>query len=143
MRKKLCLVLATALLAAFTAGCASDVKKPTEDSIIAMEALDIVEGLRNAYTSRDFSSMARFSTGEAYRVIGGGLKSFDKVELAFTPKWVEMNRDADAVEMLVAWRGTWTVGENVSEKDGMVLFSLGGKPLKLMGIERLSPFAQP
>ena len=143
MRNLLCLVFAIILLAALTAGCSSDAKKPTEDSIIAMEALDIVEELRKAYTSRDFSSMARFSTNDAYRSIAASLKSFDKVELSFTPKWMEIDRAGSAVEMLVAWKGTWRVGDKSEEKDGTVLFIIGGKPLKLQSIERLSPFSQP
>ena len=131
------------MLAAFAAGCSGDVKKPTEDSIIAMEALDIVEELRKAYSSRDFSSMARFSTGDAYRGIAASLKSFDKVDLTFTPKWMEIDREGAKVEMLVAWKGTWSVGDKSQEKDGTVLFIIAGKPLKLQGVERLSPFSQP
>ncbi len=131
------------LIAVMAAGCSSDAKKPTEDSIIAMEALSLVESLRKAYETRDFSSMARFCTNEAYRSIAGSLKSFDSVELSFTPKWVEINRDGDAVEVLVAWKGIWVTGDKSQEKDGTVLFSIGGKPLKVREISRLNPFSQP
>ena len=143
MRRLLCIILATAALAAFAAGCSSDAKKPTEDSIIAMEVMDLVENLRTAYVAKNFSSMARFSTNEAYRTIAGALRSFDSVELAFTPKWVEINRDGDAVDMLVAWEGKWVTGEETQDRDGSVLFSFEGKPLKLKEIKRLSPFNQP
>ena len=143
MRKLLCIAFAAIMLAALAAGCSSDAKKPTEDSVIAMEALSLVEGLRTAFETRDFSSMARFCTNEAYRSIAGALKSFDSVELSFTPKWVEINRDGDAVEILVAWKGIWVTGDKSEEKDGTVLFSIGGKPLKVREIKRLSPFSQP
>ncbi len=143
MRNLLSLIFAAIMLAALAAGCSSDVKKPTEDSIIAMEALSLVEGLRKTYEAKEFSSMARFSTNEAYRSIAGALKSFDSVELSFTPKWVEINRDGDAVEMLVSWKGKWVTGETSREKDGTVLFSIGGEPLKVRKINRLSPFSQP
>ena len=130
-------------LAVMAAGCSGNVKKPTEDSLIAMEALDMVEGLRAAYEKRDFSSMARYCTRDAYKDITGGLKSFDSAELKFTPKWIEINRDGDAVEMLVAWKGTWKTGELSTQKDGTVLFSIGGDPLKVREITRFSPFSQP
>ena len=83
-------------------GCSSNKKEPTEDSLIAMEALDMVESLRAAYVKRDFSSMARYCTRDTYKRITGRLKSFDTAELKFTPKWIEINRDGDALEMLVA-----------------------------------------
>ncbi len=131
------------LIAVMAAGCSSDVKKPTEDSLIAMEAMDMVEELRAAYEKREFSSMARFCTRDAYRGITEGLKSFDSAELKFTPKWIEINRDGDAVEMLVAWKGTWKTGELSTQKDGIVLFSIGGDPLKVREITRFSPFSLP
>ena len=131
------------LIAVMAVGCSSNKKKPTEDSLIAMEALDMVEGLRAAFEKRDFSSMARYCTRDAYKGITGGLKSFDSAELKFTPKWVEINRDGDAVEMLVSWKGSWKTGEETTEKDGTVLFSIGGDPLKIRRIARFSPFSQP
>ncbi len=136
-------IIILVLIAAMAAGCSSDAKKPTEDSLIAMEALNMVEGLRVAFQMRDFSSMARYCTRDAYKGITEGLKSFDTAELVFTPKWVEINRDGDAVEMLVAWKGTWKTGEETTEKDGTVLFSIGGDPLKVRKIARFSPFGQP
>lgn len=131
------------LMAIMTAGCSSDIKLPTEDSLIAMKALELVEGIRTAYANKDFSSMARFSTHDTYRGITGGLKSFDSAELRFTPKWVEINREGDAVEILVAWKGLWVVDEETTKKDGTVLFSFSGDPLKISSIKRLSPFSQP
>ncbi len=143
MRNLLSLIFAAIMLAALAAGCSGDAKKPTEDSIIAMEAMSLVESLRKTYETREFSAMARFCTNEAYRSIAGSLKSFDSVELSFTPKWVEINRDGDAVEVLVSWKGIWVTGDKSQERDGTVLFSIGGDPLKVREIDRLSPFSQP
>jgi hypothetical protein len=143
MRSPFLYILVLLLAFGILAGCSGNKKKPTEDSIIAMEALSTVDELRSAYESKKFSEMARHLSTETYRKVTGNLKSFESVELGFTTRWIEINRDGDLVDMLVMWQGKWETGKGTVEKDGSVQFILKGKPLKIVKIKRLSPFRQP
>ena len=108
-----------------------------------MEIMDLVNSLRNAYSSKNFSGMSRFCTEGVYEQLKAGLKRFDSVELEFTPRWVEIDREGSYAEMLVGWKGVWKTGEESIEKEGTVFFAFVGKPFSITVVERLSPFSQP
>lgn len=132
-------VLAVAGLSA--CGGKKEVKQVSVESKTSREAFALAEGLRAAYTGKEFSSLQDFSTAEGYRSVINGLRHFDSVDLTFTPKWVEIEKSQ--VYLNVSWKGTWTVGEETFRERGMAVFLLEGKPLKLSKILRGSPFIYP
>jgi len=130
------------ILLVFIAACGKkEVKKVTSDSALTTEAFAVVEKTREAYVKNDLIALEKFSTREGYRSIINAKKSFDSVELAFTPVLVEIY--GDTVHLYISWNGTWKKGGNVTEDRGLSDFVLKEKPLKLDEILRTNPFSKP
>ena len=85
--------------------------------------------------------MKRTQQKEGYRELLGAIKRFDKAELTFSSKWVEIEKTS--VSMKIAWSGKWVIGEQTTEERGTALFIFEGSPLKLSRILRANPFRQP
>lgn len=118
-----------------------EVKQVSPESKIAQEACGLAETIRNAYIKNDRKTLEKYSTKDGYRGLIGTIKSFDGVELTFTPTWVEIENSV--VSLHVSWKGTWIVGGKRTEERGIAVFVLEGRPLKLVQVQRENPFRQP
>ena len=118
-----------------------EVKQETDDSKIAQEAIMVAEEIKIAYLKNDLAAIEYNSTKDGYREILGAIKSFDKAELAFTPKWVDIDRSS--VSLKVAWDGLWVVKGQKTDERGTAVFMFEGRPLKLNRVLRANPFRQP
>lgn len=139
LRKTLLLLLMLAL--ALLVACTKEVKVQNEDSIAALEAFAVAEGLRAAYVKKDFKAMAALSTEDGYSSLRPGFGDFEAVELTFTPRWVDINDDHIALN--VSWKGTWDIRERKYPARGMAVMELVGNPLRLNRILRSNPFRSP
>ncbi len=118
-----------------------EVKPVSPEAKLVQEAFSLAETLKEAYAENDRSTLETNSTKDGYKELIGALKAFDRVELTFTPTWVEI-RDT-SVYLTISWKGTWLVKGKVTEERGQAIFVLEGKPLKLAQIQRSNPFKQP
>jgi hypothetical protein len=118
-----------------------EVRPVSQESKIAQEAIGLAETIRNAYIKNDRETLEKHATRDGYRELIGAIKSFDSVELTFTPTWVDI--DNSVVSLHISWKGTWVVGGKRTEERGIAVFVLEGKPLKLAQIQRENPFRQP
>lgn len=118
-----------------------EVKPVSLESQLAQEAFGLAETIRNAYIKNDRETLGKYSTKDGYKELIGAIKSFDSVELTFTPSWVEIENSV--VSLHVSWKGTWMVGGKRTEERGIAVFVLEGRPLKLAQIQRENPFRQP
>ncbi len=126
----------------FVASCGKgEVKKVSEDSKIATEAFSLAEKIREAYTKKDLSTIEKNSTREGFRTISSAFKTFDSVDLTFSPVWVEI--EDNVVHLNISWKGTWQKGGKTMEERGMAVFVLKGRPLKVDNILRANPFRYP
>jgi len=116
-------------------------KKVSDESMIAQQAFQLAETLRHAYVKNDRATLQKNSTKDGYRELIGALKRFDEAELTFTPRWVEI--EDSMVYLNVAWKGTWIVAGKKFEERGMAIFVLEENPLKLSRVLRANPFRQP
>jgi hypothetical protein len=115
--------------------------RPSPEAEMAREAFKLAEQLRDAYTSKDMARLRMLSTERGYSSLESSMKDFDSVELNFSPRWVDI--DKDRIRLNVYWDGKWLLrGESYHEK-GLAVFQLTGVPLKLDGILRANPFAHP
>lgn len=138
MRKLLFIALAVVLLGA----CGKkEVKVQTEDSKLAVEAFALAEDLREAYVKKNFRAWEGYATDSGLRDLKKDLGDFQKVELAFSPKWLEI--EGETLVLNVAWEGIWTIKGKERQGHGMAVFELTGRPLKLNKILRSSPFKNP
>jgi hypothetical protein len=134
------LVVLVALLA-LVACSKKELKPQSEDSKVAVEAFSAAEGMRKAYVAKDFEALRQYATEAGYSFIERRLGDFDKAELEFTNRWVEI--EGDRVTLNVSWRGTWTVGGDERGGRGMAVFQFQGRPLRLERIHRANPFSVP
>lgn len=118
-----------------------EVKKVTDESKTAQEAIALAEEIKEAYLKRDLSVIEKNTTKEGYRELLGAIKRFDKAELTFSSKWVEIEKTT--VSIKIAWNGKWAVGEQAAEERGTAIFIFEGSPLRLSRILRANPFRQP
>ncbi|MCX5717541.1 MAG: TIM44-like domain-containing protein [Nitrospirae bacterium] len=137
--KKALILLLIAVLSLLS--CGKEVKKVTDESKTAQEAIALAEEIKKAYLKEDLAVIEKNTTKEGYREFLGAIKKFDKAELTFSSKWVEIEKTS--VSMKIAWSGTWIVGERAAEERGTALFIFEGSPLKLSRILRANPFRQP
>lgn len=140
---KKALIIPIILLAMFSlVSCSKkEVKQVTDDSKTAQEAIIVSEAIKDAYLKRNLMDIEKNATKEGYREVLGAMKSFDKAELTFMPKWIDM--DKTSVSLKIAWNGTWVVKDQTTEERGLAIFVFEGRPLKLTRILRANPFRQP
>ncbi|MEW6214529.1 MAG: hypothetical protein AB1478_04900 [Nitrospirota bacterium] len=100
-----------------------------------------MDTIRNAYIENDRVILERNSTKDGYRELIGAIKSFEGVDLTFTPRWVEI--EDSVVYLTVSWKGRWIVSGKRTEERGVAIFVLEGRPLKLVRVLRENPFRQP
>lgn len=141
LRSSIILIFAFCILI-FVASCGKkEVKKASEDSKIATEAFALVEAIRDAYIKKDLKALEKNTTKEGFRTISSSIKTFDSVELTFTPVWVEI--EDNVVHLNESWKGRWKKSGRITEERGMAVFVLKGNPLKVDNILRANPFKYP
>lgn len=141
-----CCVSVTYVVSLFLAllliSCGKDeVKQVSQESKTAQEAFKVADILRNAYIHNDRVALEENSTKDGYRELINAIKSFETVDLTFTPRWVEI-QDSE-VHLTLSWKGRWSVRGKSTEERGVAIFVLEGKPFKLAKVLRENPFRQP
>lgn len=127
--------------AVFAFGCTKEVKEPSDDSNLAVEAVKVMESLKEAYERKDFESLKKYTTNDGYNSIKKDIKDFEKAEIALQPKRVEI--DDDIVRVNLTWDGRWRVEGQTSGDHGMAVFVFIERPLRLQSIELSNPFGKP
>ncbi|MCX7794436.1 MAG: hypothetical protein N2257_08575 [Thermodesulfovibrionales bacterium] len=116
----------------------AEVKRPSEEAIIAKEAMDFVNGLKKAYMDGDEERLKEMLL---YNEL---IKKFSMIDrpskLEFTFRWIEIKEEEKKAEIYVAWRGYWKKEGVEEEARGLCLFVLQGRPFKLSKILRENPF---
>jgi hypothetical protein len=130
------------LLLIFLISCGKkEVKEVSEESLMAQEAFQLAETIKQAYLDNNRKALERNATPDGFRELIGEIKSFDSAELEFVPTWVEI--DDTVVKLTVSWKGTWIVSDFTKEDRGIAVFVMEGQPLKLANVLRANPFRQP
>lgn len=124
------------------AGCSSDEKRPTEDSLMAAEAITLIDGLKKAYERKDFSAMERFFASGSFDTVKNRLREFESVKLDIKPQMIEVEPEG-TLKARVLWSGTWTTPDGQVQKGGALEMRLAGKPLRIKEIIQGNPFRHP
>lgn len=141
LRGTFCVLCCVLLVLVAACGGKKEVKAVSRESAMAQDAFSVAEALRDAYTKKEFTTIADRCTKEGYRDIIDSIKYFDSVDLTFTPRWVEIEKAK--VYVNIAWKGAWVVGRDTIRERGMAVFQMEGTPLKLSKIVRGNPFKYP
>ena len=138
MKKILLLVLVGVMLVS----CGKkEVKPVSQESKITMEAFALAETIKNAFVVKDNITLKKNSTESGYKDIASNTRSFDSVELTFTPRWVDIENDQ--LHVNISWKSTWVVAGKSTAERGMAVFVMEGTPLKISNILRGNPFVMP
>jgi hypothetical protein len=138
--RKLLLILFLGIVLV-SCGKKETVKHESADSLLSQEAFTLAETVRTAFIDKDIATLKKNSLDEGYKALSANKKVYDRVELTFTPRWVEI--DKAKVFLNIAWKSKWTTSDRIADDRGMAVFVLEGKPLKLSKILRANPFVHP
>ena len=130
------------LLAAMLVLACTSKKHPTEDSLLAVEAMGLAEGIKDAYLKKDADEVNKFCTPDACNDIISDMERFKTEELEFTPQLVQIKLDG-SLQLTVKWKGKWLHEGRKKEERGLAVFELSGRPLRLQEITGSSPFIGP
>ncbi|TAN39868.1 MAG: hypothetical protein EPN25_09800 [Nitrospirae bacterium] len=139
MKRTAVLLFVVFILAA--CGGKKEVKQASPESVASAEAFALAETIREAFVKNDRVALQKNSTADGYRDITASKKGFDQIELAFTPRWVEIS--GSQLNLNVSWKSAWTNAGRKVEDRGMAVFVMEGKPLKVSKILRANPFIYP
>jgi hypothetical protein len=140
MRKTALVVLLIFLTVPLSCG-KKEVKPVSQESKTATEAFGLAEKIRDAFVKNDREALLGDATESGFKDIFAGKKSYESVELEFTPRWVDIEQAQVSVN--IAWKSKWTVLGKEVEDRGMAVFVMEGRPLKLARILRANPFVVP
>jgi hypothetical protein len=118
-----------------------EIKQVSQESKITQEAFAVIEKIKNAFADNDNTTLQQNSTSEGFKDITSNKKTFESVEIIFTPRWVEIGDKK--VEVNIAWQCAWMGSGRKTEERGMAVFILEGSPLKVSKILRANPFVYP
>ncbi len=128
------------LILSLAAGCASDNKKPSEDSRLATGAVDHIHSVKQAYEAKDRVAIEQLVP----ELAEGILKEldFDTAELSFTNRLIRITGTSVVVNM--NWRGSWLLDQGRQIKNrGATDFILDRDTLTLNRIDGDNPFTIP
>jgi hypothetical protein len=134
------MILLCAALFLFACG-KKEVKPVSAESKTSLQAFALADTIEQAFLKKDKETIRLNSTPDGYQDIMANTKSYDSVEINFTPRWVEI--DDAKVTLNVSWKSTWSAAGKKVEDRGMAVFLMEGRPLKLSKIVRGNPFVFP
>ena len=118
-----------------------EVKQVSPESKLITEAFSLAETVKNAFVIKDTITLQKSSTAEGYKDITANTSAYDKVELTFTPRWVDIENNQ--LNVNISWKSSWFVSGKRAEDRGMAVFVMEGTPLKVIRILRSNPFIYP
>lgn len=135
-------ILLLALVGVMLVSCGKkEVKPVTPESKITLEAFALAETIKSAFVVKDSITLKKNSTESGYKDIMANNGPFDKVEISFTPRWVDI--DNNKLEVNISWKSAWTVSGKSKAGRGMAVFVMDGTPLRVTKILRSNPFIMP
>lgn len=121
-------------------GCGKDNVKPSDDSLLTTEALNVINTVKTAYQEKDKDTLKNYLDPALAGSVFKGL-FFEKAELSFTPKRVNIN--GSTVMVNLNWMGTWVIEGKVIKRRGVAVFVFRGSPMRLIRVDGDNPFLIP
>jgi hypothetical protein len=131
--------------------CSKDeVKGPSQEAIIAKEAMDLVNSIKEAYMAQDEEKIKQMISSEQVLKdlsFSGGPVTSPPTSLEFLFRWIDIYNskggEVTVADVYVSWKGLWKKDSQEIEQKGLALFVLEGRPFKLKKILRENPFVRP
>ncbi|KPK02304.1 MAG: hypothetical protein AMK71_02650 [Nitrospira bacterium SG8_35_4] len=115
--------------------------QPSEDSVLAQNALRSIEQVKEAYETKNLASVADLTDSGLLSSLEKEL-NFDRAGLSFsTPRVITIS--SSHVNITVNWQGTWERGDVTKKNRGSSSFVFLKNSMRLVEIEGDNPFAVP
>ncbi len=123
-------------------GCSGKDKiKPSEDSILADNAMEMVAKIEKAYENRDTVALQGMIGGDLYDLISRQMR-FSKADISFsTPRLVKI--EGDEIMVVLNWKSAWVVDGRDIQNRGLATLVFRKDTLKLIRTEGGNPFRLP
>ncbi len=137
--KKTLFVFIFILLLSFS--CSKDNVKPSEDSILAKDAFNSVDQIKNAYMDKNRLTLQGHIESKLSESVIKNL-IFETAELTFSPQLVKITESTVTVNL--NWRGTWSTTKDTDLKNrGVANLVLDRETMQLIQIDGDNPFLTP
>jgi len=121
--------------------CGKKAVKPSEDSVLAQNALQQIELIKAAYETKDIGSLTNLTDAGLF----GSLEKeliFDKAGLSFsTPRIIKIS--GPHVTVSVNWKGVWELESVIKKNRGSGSFVFLKESMRLVEIDGDNPFVVP
>ena len=122
-------------------GCGKDEVKPSEDSVLAQNALRSIEKIKEAYQTKNLSPVSDLIDSGMLARLKEEL-NFNKAALSFsTPRVIKITDSH--VTVSVNWQGNWELGSVTRVNRGSSRFVFLKNSMQLAEIEDDNPFSIP
>lgn len=130
------------LLVIFSFGCTGkESVKPSADSLLAKEAVNRIDIIKNAYEAKDTGILRNQIHADISESVLKNIQ-FEKAEMSFSPRMVRITGETVIVNL--NWKGLWRFAQDKKyENRGLANFVLQRDTLKLIQIEGDNPFSIP
>ncbi|MBI4844715.1 MAG: hypothetical protein HY809_10435 [Nitrospirae bacterium] len=132
------LLLITALI---PFACGKDEIQPSYDSVVATNAMNAVNAVREAYVAKDITALEQKLDKDLFKTVSARLY-FENAELSFSaPRSVRIS-DPE-VKVLLNWQGAWRVENSTRRDRGVSTMVFNIDTMKLIRIEGTNPLKVP
>ncbi len=132
------ILIAVSLVILFFGCSKKEEIKPSEDSLMSLEAISVVNVVKAAYQEKNRDVLQnRLDALLAENVLQGLV--FEKADLRFTTRVIRIKGPAVTVQM--NWQGTWEINGKAIKNRGIAGFVLEGRPMRLKQINGDNPFS--
>ena len=129
------------MISIISLGCGKDEVKPSEDSVLAQNALRSIEQIKEAYETKNLDSVVDLTDSALLSSFEKEL-NFDKAALSFsTPRIIKIS--SANVKITVNWQGTWELGGEMRKNRGSSSFVFLKDSMQLVQIDGDNPFSIP
>ena len=124
----------------FFAGCPKKAVTPSPDSLTSLEAIGVLEEVRDGFVNKKESVLERNMSPMLKSQTVKELV-FDSAEISYEYKLITLK--GDNVKVMLTWQGDFKVDKENRINGGTCIFMLTGSPMKIIDIEGANPLTLP
>lgn len=138
--EKIISVMCISVFVLLLAGCPKKTVKPSADSLTSLEAIGVLEEVRDAFVNKKESvlkkDMSPMLQSETVKEL-----IFDTAKISYDYKLITLK--GDKVKVMLTWEGVFKVDKENRSSGGTCIFTLTGSPMKIIDIEGAAPLTLP
>jgi hypothetical protein len=138
--EKVIVFLCLSIYVFYLAGCPKKTVRPSADSLMTLEAIGVLEEVRDAFINKKESVLERdmspFLHNDAIKEL-----AFDSATISYEYKLITIKNEK--VTVMLTWQGNFKIHNEARDNGGTCSFTLQGTPMKVINIEGENPLSLP